>query len=156
MRQQRWFPIAALAVGLFAINVVARLVTRFAFTDNDAAETRTTIVMFSVIGVVLAVYAFVASHNRPPLEWLVPDWVLGVGGAMLLTLLVGPFVSGDQPFGNGSDAFFAQFALYLAFAGGGTLVGYWISVAMARDYRSRSLKAFSEQRRAKPRRVVRR
>ncbi|MCM4077037.1 hypothetical protein [Paractinoplanes hotanensis] len=156
MRQQRWFPIAALAVGLFAINVVARLVTRFAFTDNDAAETRTTIVMFSVIGVVLAVYAFMASHNRRPSEWLVPDWVLGVGGAMLLTLLVGPFVSGDQPFGNGSDAFFAQFALYLAFAGGGTLVGYWISVALARDYRSRSLKAFSEQRQAKPRRVVRR
>ena len=40
MRQQRWFPVAALAIGLFAINVVARLVTRFAFSDDDAAETR--------------------------------------------------------------------------------------------------------------------
>ncbi|WP_250027628.1 hypothetical protein [Paractinoplanes maris] len=156
MRQQRWFPIAALAVGLFVINVVARLVTRFAFDDNDAAETRTTIVMFSVIGVVLAVYAFMASHRRPPSEWLVPDWVLGVGGAMLLTLLVGPFVSGDQPFAGGSDNFFAQFALYLAFAGGGTLVGYWVSVAMAHDYRSRSLQAYTQQRQAKPRRIVRR
>ncbi|MGK5679152.1 hypothetical protein [Actinoplanes sp. URMC 104] len=156
MRQQRWFPIAALAVGLFAINVVARLVTRFAFEGDDAAETRTTIVMFSLIGLVLAVYAFVVSHHRPPIEWIVPDLVLGVGGAMLLTVLAGPFVSGEQPFKNGSDAFFAQVALYLAFAAGGTLVGYWISVAMGRDYRSRSLKAYAETRRARPRKVVRR
>lgn len=156
MRQQRWFPIAALAVGLFAINAVARLITRFAFEDNDAAETRTTVVMFGLIGLVLAVYAFRASQHRRPSEWLVPDWALGVAGAMVLTLLVGPFISGDQPFSGGSDHFFAQIALYAAFAGGGTLVGYWISVALGLDYRSRSLKAFSETRQAKPRRVVRR
>ncbi|MBM2622508.1 hypothetical protein JIG36_44105 [Actinoplanes sp. LDG1-06] len=156
MRQQRWFPIAALAVGLFAINVVARLVTRFAFDDNDAAETRTTIVMFALIGVVLAVYTFIVSHHRRPSEWLVPDWVLGVAGAMVLTLIAGPFVSGDQPFSGGSDHFFAQIALYAAFAGGGTLVGYWISVALGHDYRSRSLKAYSQTRQAKPRKIVRR
>ncbi|MBU2662810.1 hypothetical protein KOI35_04745 [Actinoplanes bogorensis] len=156
MRQQRWFPIAALAVGLFAINVVARLVTRFAFADNDAAETRTTVIMFALIGVVLAGYAFWASHHRPASQWLAPDWVTGVAAAMILTLLVGPFVSGDQPFSGGSDHFFAQIALYAAFAGAGTLIGYWVSVAMGRDYRSRSLKAYTQTRQAKPRKVVRR
>ncbi|GID25366.1 hypothetical protein [Paractinoplanes brasiliensis] len=157
MRQQRWFPIAALAIGLFAINAVARLVTRFGFDNNDdAAGTRATVIMFALIGAVLAVYAFSASRGRPPSQWLVPDWALGVAGAMVLTLLVGPFISGSGPFSGGSDRFFAQIALYAAFAGGGTLVGYWISVALGLDYRSRSLKAFTETRMAKPRRPVRR
>ena len=38
MRQQRWFPIAALAVGLFAINVVTRLVIRIAFNHDDGVQ----------------------------------------------------------------------------------------------------------------------
>ncbi len=156
MRQQRWFPIAALAVGLFAINVVARLVTRFGFDDSDTAGNRVTIVMFSVLGLVLAIYVFRASHHRRPSEWLVPDLVLGAGIAMLLTVLVGPFVSGDQPFSNGSDSFFGQIALYLGFAAAGTLVGYWVSVLFGHDYRSRSLKAYTESRQIKPRKVVRR
>lgn len=156
MRQQRWFPIAALAVGLFAINVVARLVTRFGFDGDDDAGGRVTIVMFSLVGLVLAVYAFVVSQRRRPSEWLVPDLVLGVAGGMLLTLLVGPFISGDQPFSGGSEGFFSQFALYLGFAAAGVLVGYWIAVALDRDYRSRSLRAYAEARRARPRRIVRR
>ncbi|HET6479810.1 MAG TPA: hypothetical protein VFG35_07190 [Actinoplanes sp.] len=156
MRQQRWFPIAALAVGLFVINVVARLVARFAFDGDDAAGTKVTIVMFSLVGLVLAGYTFVVSQHRRPSEWLVPDVVLGVAAAMLLTLLAGPFVSGEQPFANGSDAFFAQIALYLGFALGGVLVGYWVSVAMGRDYRSRSLTAYTQSRQARPRKIVRR
>ena len=75
---------------------------------------------------------------------------------MLLTLLAGPFVSGGQPFANGSDGFFAQLALYAGFAVGGVLVGYWIAVALGRDYRSRALRAYTETRQARPRRIVRR
>ena len=37
MRQQRWFFVTALAVGLFVINVVTRLVIRLAFSNSTTA-----------------------------------------------------------------------------------------------------------------------
>ena len=156
MRQQRWFPIAALAVGLFLINVVARLVIRLGFPDDNDAESRATIVMFACIGLTLAVWTFVAAQRRPPAQWLLPDLVFGAVGGMLLTVLVGPFISGGQPFASGAGDFFSQIWLYGGFAIAGTLVGYWIAVMLGRDYRSRSLKAYTESRQHKPRKVVRR
>jgi hypothetical protein len=155
MRQQRWFPIAALAVALFAINVVARLVIRIGFGDNDTAQDRVSIIMFAVIGVVLAIVTFVRAQRVPPSRWL-PDLAGAAVIAMLLTILVGPFISGDSPFSGGAGNFFSQVWLYAGFAIVGTLLGYWIATAFGRDYRSRSLKAFAAARTNKPRRVVRR
>ncbi|GIF24558.1 Na+/melibiose symporter-like transporter [Actinoplanes tereljensis] len=154
--RQRWFSAAALAVGLFAINVAARLIIRFGFDGDDSAESRATIVMFGVIGLVLAIWTFLASQRKRPSEWLLPDLVVGAVGGLLLTVLVGPFLSGSQPFKNGAGDFFAQIWLYSGFAIVGTLLGYWIAMMLGRDYRSRSLKAFTQRNAAKPRKVVRR
>lgn len=137
------------------INAVTRLVIRFAFDGDDGAESRATIVMFALIGLVLAVWTFLAAQRRRPSEWL-PDTAGAAIVAMLLTVLVGPFLSGGQPFTDGAGAFFSQIWLYAGFAVVGTLLGYWIAVMLGRDYRSRSLKAFTQARMAKPRRVVRR
>jgi hypothetical protein len=156
MRQQRWFPPAALAVGLFVVNAVARLIVRLGFDGDDAAESRATIIMFAVIGLVLAVWTFVACQRRRPSDWLLPDLVFGAVGAMLLTVLVGPFVSGGQPFAGGAGHFFAQVWLYAGFAIVGTLLGYWIAVMLGRDYRSRMLTAYAKASIQKPRKVVRR
>jgi hypothetical protein len=156
MRQQRWFPIAALAVGLFAINAVTRLVIRFAFKNDDGVQSGASIVMFALIGLTLAAWTLRAAQRRKPLDWLVPDWFLGAVGALLLTVLVGPFISGDQPFADGAGNFFLQVWLYAGFAIAGTLLGYWVAVMFGADYRSRSLKAFTERSAAKPRKVVRR
>jgi hypothetical protein len=155
MRQQRWFPATALAVGLFVINVVTRLVTRLWFNGDGTAEDRASIVMFALIGLALAVVTFLRAQRVPPSVWLW-DIVIGGVGGMLLTILVGPFVSGDQPFGGGAGNFFSQIWLYGGFAIVGILLGYWIAMALGRDYRSRSLKAFVQTRSTKPRRVVRR
>lgn len=156
MRQQRWFPAVALAVGLFAINVAARLIIRLGFDGDDSAESNATIVMFAVIGLTLAVWTFVACQRKRPSEWLIPDLVFGAVGGLLLTVLVGPFVSGGQPFSGGAGDFFSQVWLYAGFAIAGTLLGYWIAMLFGLDYRSRSLKAFTQTRAAKPRKVVRR
>jgi hypothetical protein len=155
MRQQRWFPAAALAVGLFAINVATRLVIRLGFSGNQTAEDRASVIMFGLIGLALAVVTFLRSQRVPPSTWL---WEIGFGalGAMLLTILVGPFISGDRPFAGGAGNFFSQIWLYAGFAIVGTLLGYWIATALGRDYRSRSLAAYVRGRAAKPRRVVRR
>ena len=155
MRQQRWFPIALLGLGLFAVNVAARLTIRIGFHDNDTAESRVSLIMFAVIGVVLAVTTFVRAQRVPPATWL-PDVVAAGLAGMLLTVLVGPFVSGDTPFSAGAGNFFSQIWLYGGFAIVGTLLGYWIATAFGQDYRSKSLKAFATARAGKPRRVVRR
>jgi hypothetical protein len=155
MRQQRWVPAAAFAIGLFVINVVTRLVTRLWFSGNDNAQDRASIIMFAVIGLALAIATFVRSQSVPPSVW-VSDVAFGGVGGMLLTILVGPFVSGDQPFSGGAGSFFSQIWLYGGFAIVGVLLGYWIATAVGRDYRSKSLKAFVQVRSAKPRRVVRR
>jgi hypothetical protein len=155
MRQQRWFPAAALAVGLFAINVVSRLVIRLGFSGNQTAEDRASVIMFGLIGLALAVVTFLRSQRVPPGTWL---WEIGFGAVagMLLTIGVGPFVSGNQPFAGGAGNFFSQVWLYSGFAIVGTLLGYWVATALGRDYRSRSLAAYVRGRAAKPRRVVRR
>lgn len=153
--RQRWVPIAVLAAGLFAINVIARLVIRLGFQDNDTAENRVSLVMFAVIGVVLATVTFIRAQRVPPSTWL-PDLAAAALAGMLLTILVGPFVSGDTPFESGAGNFFSQVWLYGGFAIVGTLLGYWIATMLGRDYRSRSLRAFAQARTSKPRRVVRR
>lgn len=155
MRHQRWFRITVLAVALFAINAVARLVIRFGFDDSDAAQTRATIVMFALVALVLGAFTFVRAQREKPSGWL-PDVGFGALGGMLLTVLIGPFLSGNGPFTNGAGDFFAQIWLYAGCATAGTLIGYWTSVMLGLDYRSKALKAFTEARTARPRRVVRR
>src|ERR1043165_3773122 len=102
MRKKRWFAPAALAIGLFAINVVARLVLHFFFHGNDSAESTATIIMFALIGLTLAVWTFLACQRKRPSEWLLPDLVFGAVGGLLLTVLVGPVSSGGAPFSTGA------------------------------------------------------
>jgi hypothetical protein len=153
--RQRWVQIALLAVALFAINVIARLVIRIGFAENDSAENTVSIIMFAAIGIVLAAVTFVRAQRTPPSSWL-PELAAAAIGGMLLTILIGPFVSGDSPFSGGAGNFFSQVWLYGGFAIVGTLLGYWVATMLGRDYRSRSLAAFAKAKATKPRRVVRR
>ncbi len=153
--KQRWRAVAVLAVGLFAVNVVTRLIVRLAFEGNATAESRASIAMFAVIGAVLAVVAFRRAQWAPPSTW-VPELVVAALGGLLLTMLVGPFVSGDSPFAGGAGAFFVQVLLYSGFATAGVLLGYWVATAMGLDHRSKTLTAFAKAKLARPRRVVRR
>ncbi|MEH0972405.1 hypothetical protein V6U77_14890 [Micromonospora sp. CPCC 205546] len=152
---ERWRAIGVLAVALFAVNVVARLVTRFGFDGDDTAADRVSLGMFVVIGLVLAAVAFVWGRRRPVSAWGA-DLAAAVGIALLLTVLVGPLLVGDNPFGGGAGTFFAQIWLYLAAAGVGVLLGYLLLTALGLDHRSQSLKRYAELRATKPRRVVRR
>ncbi len=111
--RNRWLPVGVLAGVLFLINVIARLISRFAFDDDPSAQDTVSTVMFLVIGVIIAVQAFRWGRARPLDSWS-GDMVAIVTAAMLLTVLVGPFISGDSPFVNGAGAFFAQIWLYLA------------------------------------------
>jgi hypothetical protein len=153
--KQRWVSVALLAAGLFVINVIARLVVRFAFDGTDAAETNASVVMFALVGLALAVATFVRAQRVAPSEWST-EMAAAALGAMLLTILVGPFVSGSGPFEAGAGSFFLQIWLYGGFAIAGVLLGFWVATALGRDYRSRSLSAYTRASSSKPRRTVRR
>ena len=153
--KDRWRWIAALAAGLFAINVIARLITHFGYDGDTEAGDRISLAMFAVIGALLAVVAFRQARRQPVITWM-GELGATVLIAMALTILVGPFVTGGQPFADGAGAFFSQIWLYAGFAGGGALVGFLLVTALGWDYRSQSLKRYAEQARSRPRRVVRR
>lgn len=153
--KDRWLPIGVLAAVLFAVNVAARLVARLGFNEDGEAQDRVSLAMFVVIGLVLAVMAFLWGRRHPAGRWI-GDVGAAVLIALVLTVFVGPFVSGDSPFESGAGDFFAQIWLYAGFALGGSLIGFLFLVALGLDYRSQGLKRFAEARMAKPRRVVRR
>ncbi|MFI6270272.1 hypothetical protein [Micromonospora zamorensis] len=152
---RRWRDVGVLVAALFAVNVVARLIIRFGFEGDDTAADRVSLAMFAVIGLILAVVAFRWARRRPLAGWGA-DMALVVLVAMLLTVLFGPLLIGDNPFAGGAATFFAQIWLYLLAAGAGVLVGYLLLTALGRDYRSQQLKRYAEVKAAKPRRVVRR
>ncbi|TDC61340.1 hypothetical protein E1258_11800 [Micromonospora sp. KC207] len=153
--KDRWRTVGTLAGALFAVNVVARVVIRFGFTGDDTAADRVSLVMFLAIGLILAVLAFRWGQDRPLGHWA-GDVAAAVGVALLLTVLVGPLLVGQNPFGGGAGTFFAQIWLYLAATAAGVLVGYLTITALGRDHRSRMLKRYAEIKTAKPRRPVRR
>ncbi|MEU8260079.1 hypothetical protein AB0C02_05590 [Micromonospora sp. NPDC048999] len=153
--RERWGAVGVLAAALFVVNVVARLLIKFAFPDNDTANDRVSLAMFLVIGLVLAVLAFRWGADRPASR-LIGDLAVAVGAALALTVFIGPLLVGENPFGGGAGLFFAQIWLYAAATGAGVLVGYLSLTALGRDHRSQQLKRFAELKAAKPRKVVRR
>lgn len=153
--KDRWLPVGLLAGALFAVNVVARLITTYGFDDDTEASDRVSLVMFVVIGLTLAVVAFIWGRRWPTGRWA-GDIAVVVLAAMALTVFIGPFVSGGYPFDNGAGAFFAQIWLYSGCALLGTLLGFLVLTALGLDYRSVQLKLYAERKQAKPRRVVRR
>lgn len=153
--KERWLPVGVLAGVLFAVNVVARLVARFGFDGDTEIQDRLSLAMFAVIGVILAVMAFVWGR-RSPLEQWGARVAAAVLIAMALTIFVGPFLSGSHPFADGAGEFFVQIWLYAAFSAGGVLVGFLLLTALGMDYRSQQLRRYAEIKLAKPRRVVRR
>jgi Na+/melibiose symporter-like transporter len=153
--KQRWRAVGALAGTLFLVNVLARLVIKFGFDDDDTASTRVSWLMFLVIGLILAVMAFRWGRDRPVGRWAA-DLAAAVGVALALTVFVAPLLVGRSPFADGAGVFFAQIWLYLAATAAGVLVGYLLLTALGLDHRSQQLKRYAQLKAAKPRRVVRR
>ncbi|MEV4843072.1 hypothetical protein AB0K20_07625 [Micromonospora matsumotoense] len=153
--RDRWRAVGVLAAALFAVNVVARVITKLGFDGNDTAADRVSLGMFIVVGLVLAGVVFAWGRVVPAARWGT-DVAAAVTVALLLTVLVGPLLVGTNPFGGGAGLFFAQIWLYLAAAAAGVAIGYLVLIALGRDHRSRQLQRYAERNVGKPRRVVRR
>jgi hypothetical protein len=153
--RDRWLPVWVLAGALFLINAVCRFVVWQMVPKSDSKQILVGLMAVTLVGLVMvgAAYRWAV---RYPMSRVVGELGLAVIVACLLSVLVGPFAGGSHPFKEGSATFFGEILQYLAFAGGGAVLGLLIVIALGRDYRAKALKRYAEERLTKPRRVVRR
>jgi hypothetical protein len=153
--RERWQPVGILAGVLLAINVIVRLVVWQFGPKSDSRQITLGLIGLGLIALVMALAAYRWS-TRYPLPRVGADLSVAIAVACALTVLVGPFAGGSAPFKEGAGLFFGEVWQYLAFAGGGTLLGLLVSIMLGHDHRSRALKRYTELASARPRRVVRR
>src|SRR5688572_10469846 len=99
MMRERWLPVGIVAGGLFLVNVVARLVVRIAAGDDDGKQVTIGLWALVAVGAVLVPVAFWYGRRHPMIR-VIGDLGLAVVVACVLAVLVGPFVSGVQPFAD--------------------------------------------------------
>jgi hypothetical protein len=153
--KERWLPVGVLAGGLFLVNLVARLVVRFAAGSDDNKQITIGLWALFAVGAVLIPIAFWWAR-RWPLPRVVADILIGVLVACLLAVLIGPFVSGTKPFADGFGLVFRQFVYFVGVSAGGTLIGLLAVMTIGKDYKSQAWKRYADRVQAKPRKVVRR
>jgi hypothetical protein len=153
--KERWLPVGVLAGGLFLVNVIARLVVRFAAGSDDSKQVTVGLWALIAVGAVLIPVAFWWSR-RWALPRVLTDILVAVVVACVLAVLIGPFVSGTTPFGDGAGLVFRQFFYFFAVSAGGVLLGVLAVMTIGQDYKSQAWKRYAERVQAKPRKVVRR
>ena len=153
--KERWLPVGILAGGLFAINIVARLVVWLTAENSARSQTRIGVIAMLAVAVAMvgAAYWWARRHQIPRVA---ADLVVAMAASCLLAVLVGPFAAGSRPLREGGGFFFAQIWQYLVIAAGGMLFGLLLVMMLGQDWKSQQWKRYTEQVRAKPRRVVRR
>jgi hypothetical protein len=154
----RLLRIGVLAAALFAINVVARLVARFAYGDGTpehlAAQDTLSWIGWGAVALVMAVTAAWWARQRPQGE--VAGELAGAAAlAGLLYVVVGPFVSEPPRFEDGVSGGIVLLAIYLLVTGVGALVGMLLMIAAGLDYKSKLLKRYAQSKSTRPRRAVR-
>jgi Na+/melibiose symporter-like transporter len=153
--KERWLPVGILAGALFVVNVIARLVVRFAAGSNDDKQVTIGLWALVAIGVVLIPVAYFWAR-RWPLPRVLGDLFVAIVAACLLSVLIGPLVSGVAPFSQGVGLVFRQFFYFAAMSAGGVLLGLLAVMTVGQDYKSQAWKRYAERVQAKPRKVVRR
>ena len=148
-------PVGILAGGLFATNVVARLIVRWTASKSAASQTRIGLVAIIAVAVVMigATYWWARRYRT---SRVLADLAVASGVACLLSVLIGPFAGGSAPFKEGVGFFIGEIWHYLLLSAGGVLLGYLIVMAFGQDYKSQSWKRYAESVKARPRRVARR
>jgi hypothetical protein len=150
----RWRPIGLMTAGLFVIAVVARLLSRFIAHDHTKTQTRIGFVAFVAVAATVAAFAFLWGR-RYPMGRVVLDLAGAVLTGCLLSVLIGPYISGGGPFHKGAGVFFAQIWVYFGVSIGAGLLGLGVLTALGQDYRSQALRRFALKEKGKPKRVTR-
>ncbi|MGH3737221.1 MAG: hypothetical protein ACRDT6_16630 [Micromonosporaceae bacterium] len=150
--RQRWLEVAVLAVVLFAINGVARLIVWQAEIGNDEDQIFAGL-MAAIAAALVCVAAGIRWSHLYPMSRLVVDVGVAVLAAALLAVLVGPYLGGSKPLVEGAGFAVRQFVFYGGVMAFGAAVGVLVTVTLGKDWKSRGWKHHEEQIRSRPKRV---
>jgi hypothetical protein len=146
VNRERVRRIAVLAGLLVVVNVVARLVARFALpAGTDPFIVGAWSLLAMVLAVAVAAFLWTRRRRVPA---VVGDLFFVILATSLLVTLVGPFVSGDPAFGVGSVI--ELFALCSGLLVVGSAAGLLTAVALGLDPTSRAWRAQAERVRVAP------
>lgn len=152
--KQRWLPVGLVALGVFLVNAIARLVVWKGGFATEEQQVRIGFYAVVVVGIIM-IGAAAWWALRFPIGRIVADLGAATLVGALASGLVGPFFGGSRPFREGLGFFVGQFLLYGALATVGVALGFMIVVALGKDWKSRGLKRYEQRYRAKPPRIVR-
>lgn len=152
----RWREVGILAGVLFALNVAGLWTAKLLKAENQQAleknQTMAGFVLIGVLGLVFVLATFFWGRVRP-IARVGADLGAAAVVSCLLSVFVGPLLTGESPFADGAGAFFAKIWTWGGLAILGSALGYIILVAFTADYRSKQLKNFAQRRQAVPKRL---
>jgi|GEM_PF-1317791 len=137
---KRMIPAALVALGLFVLNVAARVIVELTGQAEDA-DAQFTLGLYATIGMALVALVVTAIWGtRKPVDRLFAELGPAIGVAVLLSVLVAPLIVGGNPFVGGPGWIFIQVLFFAGVTGLGALLGYLIITIVALDYRSQNLR----------------
>ena len=155
MLRHRWTPVLLVAVVLFAINAIGRVVVYAAGVDGDDQLFLAS--LYSMIAMaVVAGYAGFRWMRRYETVRVVGDVGLAIILGSLLTTMVSPLFVGLNPFSGGLPIYLRLLGACFVICAIGALVGSLIVLAIGQDRTGRSWKYQEQRIRAKPNRATKR
>lgn len=137
---QRWIPGIVIGLGLFVINVAARIAVNLTGQGADP-DGEFTIGLYATIAMgAAALVAGLWGAVRKPFDRIVAEIGPGLLAGVLLSVLLGPLVVGANPFGGGFEPWFIQLSFFLVVTLGGAFLGYLLTMMFGVDHKSKSLK----------------
>jgi hypothetical protein len=152
--RQRWLAVGLLALGIFVINVIARVVTKQFEIVDATNQIKIALIGMVAMGVLL-IGAGAWWAVRYPFSRLFFDIGAAVLAGALLSLILGPYAGGSKPFVEGLGAFVGQLLMFIGIAAIGVFLGFAAMVTVGRDWRSRRLARYELTYNRRPRRPVR-
>lgn len=152
----RWREVGILVGVLFALNVAGLWTAKLLKAENQQAlDDKKAMAGFVLIGALTLVFlvtTFLWGRVRP-IARVAQDLGAAAVISCLLSVFVGPLLTGESPFAEGAGAFFAKIWTWGGIAIVGSALGYIILVALTADYRSKQLKSFAERKQTAPKRL---
>jgi hypothetical protein len=138
----RWVQVGLVIAVLLGINLVARLIVRFALPDEDPYLAG----LLSLAGmVVVAALAGFRWRRRYVALRVLEDLALAVIAGSLLVLLLGPLAAGYSPFGVGVGSWFALLGITALALAVGVFAGVFVAMAFGMDPTARGYRRAEQE-----------
>lgn len=151
--KNRWLPVGIVALAMFAVNVISRVITVKGKIVDESQQERIGFISMVVVALML-IGAAVWWSVRYPIGRVVADLGAAIGVAALASCLIGPLLVGSSPFHGGLGLFVGQLFLFFGLGAVGVTLGFVGVVAFGKDWKSKGLKRYSDRYLTKPRKAA--